>query len=313
MAHANGTMTKSSKHSTKGYRVLGNECIWMKAGVVSHHICDNAFDCNTCAFDRALRRALDTHAPQKKTTDRSEWGSSLQKKYVGADRPCRHALTGRTDAPKICTLNYECYHCEFDQWLDECDLETDMQPPGCYQISGFQVAKGNFYHMGHSWVRCEHGGRARVGLDHFTTRVFGPMSSVELPPLGRRLENNRCGWSFRRNKHCAEVLAPVTGTVLAVNHKACAHPEIVYESPYHDGWLMILEPTELKSNLRQLYFGQETDRWMELEHRKLMGLMGLEYQNLQPTGGTVIDDVFGSLARVGWSQLAEAFLHTAAE
>ena len=32
---------------------------------------------------------------------------------------CRQAENGRTEIPKICTRNYECRHCAFDQWLDE--------------------------------------------------------------------------------------------------------------------------------------------------------------------------------------------------
>ena len=32
---------------------------------------------------------------------------------------CIQAESGRTEIPKICTRNYECRHCAFDQWLDE--------------------------------------------------------------------------------------------------------------------------------------------------------------------------------------------------
>ena len=35
---------------------------------------------------------------------------------------CLHAENGRTEIPKICTRNYECRHCAFDQWLDEMEM-----------------------------------------------------------------------------------------------------------------------------------------------------------------------------------------------
>jgi len=47
----------------------------------------------------------------------------LRKNYHGASRKCIHSLTGRIGASKICTRNYECHHCSFDQWLDEVELE----------------------------------------------------------------------------------------------------------------------------------------------------------------------------------------------
>jgi len=44
--------------------------------------------------------------------------------------PCSHRLTGRTEAPKICIHNYACYHCPFDQMLDDMDLAPDACAAG---------------------------------------------------------------------------------------------------------------------------------------------------------------------------------------
>ena len=48
-----------------------------------------------------------------------EWVEHLKTRYNGSARPCRHAITGLINTPKICAFNYECYHCAFDQMLDE--------------------------------------------------------------------------------------------------------------------------------------------------------------------------------------------------
>ncbi len=34
-----------------------NECVWMKARVVNFKLCDKAYDCDDCAFDKAMRAA----------------------------------------------------------------------------------------------------------------------------------------------------------------------------------------------------------------------------------------------------------------
>jgi hypothetical protein len=31
---------------------------------------------------------------------------------------CRHFLAGRSEEPKRCLLNQECFHCAFDQWIE---------------------------------------------------------------------------------------------------------------------------------------------------------------------------------------------------
>jgi glycine cleavage system H lipoate-binding protein len=242
------------------------------------------------------------HAPQ--------WVEYLKKRYRGESRPCRHALTGRIDAPKICTLNYECYHCAFDQMLDEADLARDAEAPRYKLASGYRLADGYYYHVGHSWARFEHGGRVGVGVDDFLVKLLGSPQSLMLPSLGETVEQNQVGWIFGRDKHKAGILAPVTGTVLAVNHKALEHPEITHEDPYHQGWLFILEPDMPKRNLRGLFFGEESFRWMEMEANKLMKLIGPEYEDLAATGGKLAGDVFGRFPQIGWRVLTKEFLHT---
>ena len=48
---------------------------------------------------------------------------SLQKRYPGTSRFCLYVLTKHINAPKLCMLNYECFHCAFDQWLDDFEKE----------------------------------------------------------------------------------------------------------------------------------------------------------------------------------------------
>jgi glycine cleavage system H lipoate-binding protein len=305
---------KANKNGTKkriiGFQVVENECIWMKAGVVNFRVCDNAYDCNSCPFDKGIRRAMGLGNDFNTLKQAPEWVEYLKKRYRGTSRPCRHALTGRIDAPKICTLNYECYHCPFDQMLDETDLMRQVAAPRYTSASGYQMADGYYYHLGHSWARFEHGGRVRVGFDDFLVKVFGPLQSMILPELGASLEQNQVGWIVGRGQHRAGVLAPVTGTVLALNHKAREHPEITHEDPYHEGWLFILEPDLPKKNLRGLFYGDESVKWMELEGRKLLSLLGPEYENLAATGGKLTGDVFGTFPQIGWQVLTTKFLHT---
>ncbi|UCD30864.1 MAG: hypothetical protein JSV38_08540 [Desulfobacterales bacterium] len=52
------------------------------------------------------------------------WVEHLKTHCLGAERFCRHVLTGRIDAPKICPLSYECFHCGFDQMMDEYNLTS---------------------------------------------------------------------------------------------------------------------------------------------------------------------------------------------
>ena len=42
---------------------------------------------------------------------------------------CVHTETGRTRINKTCLRNYECWHCAFDQWLDETEKAQELNGP----------------------------------------------------------------------------------------------------------------------------------------------------------------------------------------
>ena len=305
-------MKPKTKNKTriKGFQVLENECIWMKAGVINFKTCDQAYDCNDCAFDKGMRRAMGMERKGSTAQVAPHWVRHLQQQYRGAQRPCRHSLTGRVEAPKICTLNYECYHCAYDQMLDDTDLHQLAHRPQTVLAGGYQLAQDYYYHRGHSWVRIEHGGWGRIGLDDFAVCLFGAFQSLTLPPLGAELEQDRVGWTFRRDALEAAVLTPLSGTVLAVNRDVQEHPEIINEDPYHAGWLFIVEPDWPKKNLIKLYFGDQSRKWMEQEGQHLMGMMGPEYERLAATGGRSVRDIFGARDGLDWNILIKRFLGT---
>ena len=301
--------TNPPKRAVKGFQVIENECIWMKTGIVNFRLCDNAYDCNSCPFDKAMQRAMGrtSSAPQVKENG---WSETLNKHYRTTKQLCRHVMTGRISYPKICAMNYECYHCEFDQWLDDVDLDHAVTPPHYSSAAGYRMADDHYYHFGHTWARFEHGGRVRIGFDDFLVKLFGPVQRIDLPPLGTKVEQHKIGWTFARSAQKAAVLSPITGNVLAVNQRVKTDPEISHQDPYHEGWLAVVAPEVPKRNLKGLYYGSESKRWIESESQKLLNMIGDGYEALAATGGQTIDDVVSTFPEIGWSALTESFLGT---
>ena len=190
-------------------------------------------------------------------------------------------------------------------------MTAEVNTPVCREVAGFKIADDYYYHFGHSWARFEYGGRVRIGLDDFAACVFGHLSHIDLPPLGATVLQDQVGWTIGRNGHRAAVLSPVKGTVLAVNHPAREHPQVVNEAPYGSGWLFIVEPDLPKRNLKRLFFGRETVRWIDLETRKLMELLGPTYANLAATGGSVDRKYLSTIEPFPWETMVARFLHTA--
>jgi hypothetical protein len=73
---------------------------------------------------------------------------------------------------------------------------------------------------------------------------------------------------------------------------------------------MMLEPTFPKRDLKGLYYGNESDRWLEGEVQALLQMIGPEYGRMAATGAEPVADVFGTLPGMDWDVLARTFLRT---
>jgi glycine cleavage system H protein len=89
----------------------------------------------------------------------------------------------------------------------------------------------------HVWVGVEDQ-YARLGLTNFIQDAFGTVISVELPDIGDRIEEGEIFAEIETVSTVHELIAPVTGTVLAVNPHLEDHPAVINEDPYRDGWLI---------------------------------------------------------------------------
>lgn len=295
---------KKQKNIVKGFQVIEDECIWSKAGVVQSRLCDNVYDCRTCPYDRVMQKTLNADRKRKS----AGWAKNVKDIYEWTNTPCRHLLTGRIKAHKICPNNYECNHCAFDQMLDDQDMDFLDEKAACLKSSGYLLADEYYYHKGHTWVRFEHGGRIKIGFDDFMVKLLGSPSKISFPALGAVLKKDHAGLTFCRSDKEATACSPVTGTVLAINNRVQEHPEIVYEDPYNEGWLCIIEPNMPKRNLKGLFYGKDSLEWTDKESQKLLRLIGPEYQNLAAAGGDPVDDIYASFPEIGWDRLAKTFL-----
>ena len=96
------------------------------------------------------------------------------------------------------------------------------------------------YSKEHVWLRIE-GNRAVVGITDFAQEELGAIAAVELPDEGDQVEQEDSMGSIEARKTVAELYAPVTGTVLAVNEEVLDTSSLLNDDPYDGGWLLELE------------------------------------------------------------------------
>lgn len=89
----------------------------------------------------------------------------------------------------------------------------------------------------HSWVRVE-GDLGTIGISDFAQDELGEIVYVDLPEVGARIEARQKFGEIESVKTVSELIAPVSGEVVAVNPKLKDTPTLVNEEPYGDGWMI---------------------------------------------------------------------------
>jgi glycine cleavage system H protein len=93
------------------------------------------------------------------------------------------------------------------------------------------------YHPEHDWARVE-GDEAVLGITWYAQDSLGELVLFDGPEVGATLTKDEPYAEVESVKAVSDVVAPLSGEVVAVNRKAVDEPETVNEDPYGEGWLV---------------------------------------------------------------------------
>ena len=97
------------------------------------------------------------------------------------------------------------------------------------------------YTASHEWVRSEADGTISIGITQHAQELLGDMVFVETPAVGRKLKAKEECAVVESVKAAADVYAPVSGEVVAVNSELDSAPEKINDDPYA-AWMFRMKP-----------------------------------------------------------------------
>lgn len=100
------------------------------------------------------------------------------------------------------------------------------------------------YTEDHEWVRVD-GDEVVIGITDYAQGELGDVVFLELPEEGDEISQGDTMGSIEAVKTVADLFAPVTGSVIAVNETLEAAPENVNNDPYGEGWLVKVKASDL--------------------------------------------------------------------
>jgi glycine cleavage system H protein len=99
------------------------------------------------------------------------------------------------------------------------------------------------YTKDHEWVRVE-GDEATVGVTAYAADQLGDIVFVELPDVGRAVDQFATFGVVESVKAVSDLFAPVGGEVIETNAALTGQPELVNREPYQGGWMVRLRLTD---------------------------------------------------------------------
>ena len=105
----------------------------------------------------------------------------------------------------------------------------------------------------HEWLRID-GDVATVGITDHAQHALGDVVFVDLPAIGKVVQQGQEAATVESVKAASEIYAPVSGEVVAVNTTLPDNPALVNSAPEGDGWFLKLRlsrPAEVDSLMRE--------------------------------------------------------------
>ena len=117
------------------------------------------------------------------------------------------------------------------------------------------------YHRDHDWARVE-GDEATLGITWYAQDALGEIVHYEPPEEGGTVARDESYGEVESVKAVSDLIAPLSGEVIAVNKALLDAPETINEDPYGEGWLIrirVTDTTEIEGLLDATAYRQLLD------------------------------------------------------
>jgi glycine cleavage system H protein len=125
-----------------------------------------------------------------------------------------------------------------------------------------KIPEGLYYTKEHEWMKIEDD-KCRVGITDHAQNALHEVVYVDLPNIGTSLIQNAVFGTVESVKAVSELYSPVAGEVVERNEKLTDSPELVNQEPYGAGWIVVVKPSHLQDDLRNLLHAEAYGKFLQ--------------------------------------------------
>ena len=133
------------------------------------------------------------------------------------------------------------------------------------KIEGYDMPDDLYYHQDHTWVKFEPNGTVRIGMNDFYQKSAGDTTYIDLPFEGDEVTQGETCGKIQSAKWVGKFVSPLSGEISEVNEELEDDCTLINKDPYGDGWIMILEPSDLDQEIKKLIHAKDVEPWIKKE------------------------------------------------
>jgi len=134
-------------------------------------------------------------------------------------------------------------------------------------IKGYDMPDELYYHEEHSWARVKDD-RVTVGMDDMFQKEAGDIVFVDLPDEEDEVEQGEVCGKIQSRKWIGKLCAPVSGEIIEINEALEDDTGLINQDPYGNGWILVIEPSDLENDLENLIHGDAVVDFIDREIKR---------------------------------------------
>ena len=190
---------------------------------------------------------------------------------------------------------------------------------GYFNEDSVSVPNGMYYDKTHTWVFMEKDGNLKVGIDDFLQHVTGDLTRVKMKCQGDKIKKGENILTLIQNGKHLVVKSPVSGTVIAHNDLLLIDPATLNQSPYTEGWVYEIAPSNWVGEIQVLQMAEAYRAWLKGEFVRVKDFLASALKTGSPEfspvilqdGGELKDHVLTEFGPEVWEEFQMRILENA--
>lgn len=187
-----------------------------------------------------------------------------------------------------------------------------------FNESSVSVPGGLYFDKTHTWAFMEKNGDVKIGIDDFLLHITGSLSRVKMKNNGEKLQKGEPAITIIQSGKQLTINAPVSGTVKFKNNQLTEDCTLVNSSPYYNGWVYTIVPSDWLSDIRLLIMAEKYKEWLKNEFTRLKDFLSVvklksnaeSARIMLQDGGELKVNVLADMGPEVWEEFQAKFINT---